>query len=536
VTFREVLRPVVAFMERAFVPREIFFRSADRFHHFRVSPRLQQGAFALAVIAGGWVLYASGAYVVHNVLLAGKEREIERKNLAYFDLLNEANQYNTQFSNIAKDLEENQAYLLSLLAKSPKARGDLEDIRRRLKASDDERARVLVAREGLRQKMERFAEQMRESGDRNDSLRAQVAQARALVESSRADVNKVAAARERLVNRLAELESELAAVTDDKQGLETGVAGLEQELNAAAITRRQLADEKSQLNQRLAEVSQQMQVSGARQSELEDEAAALQASLAQEIDRNSQIENQREYLQRRVGGLEQRLVDLRDAGQTVMERLSTRTKVSMEVIEKVVEMTGLDVDSLIAGIDSEALGRGGPFIPAGDAAAEFAPSLQLEASVSMLDRQLDQWTALREVVRMLPLVAPLDGYRISSGFGARRDPVNGRKGKHEGVDFAAPMGRAIYAPAPGKVVFAGWNGSYGWTVEIDHGNGIRTRYAHLKKALVKKGQEVDHREKIALVGSSGRSTGPHVHYEVLYKGKVQDPMKFIKAGEYVFKN
>jgi len=536
VIFKDALRPVVAFMERAFVPREVFFRSADRFHHFRVSPRLQQGAFVLAVAAGGWVLYASGAYVIHNVMLAGKEREIERQNLAYFDLLNEANQYNTQFSNIARDLEKNQAYLLSLLAKSPGAGEDIKAIRRRLKASDDERARVLVAREGLREKMERFAEQMRDMGDRNETLRAQVAQVRSLVESSRADVNKVAAARERLVNRLAELESELAAVTENKQEIELALAGARQDFAAAVESGRQLAEEKSQLNKQLAEASERVQDSDGRRTVVEDQLAALQTSLAQEIDRNSQIENQREYLQRRVGGLEQRLVDLRDAGQTVMERLSARTKTGMEVIEKTVEMTGLDVNSLIAGIDGETLGQGGPFVPADDGAAEFEPSLQLEASVSMLDQQLDRWTALREVVRTLPLVAPLDEYRVSSAFGPRRDPVNKRKGQHQGIDFAAPMRRPIYAPAPGKVIFAGWRGRYGRVVEIDHGNGIRTRYGHLKKILVKVGQEVGHREKIALLGSSGRSTGPHVHYEVRYKGRAIDPMKFIKAGEYVFKS
>ncbi len=535
-TFKEVLRPIVAFMERAFVPREVFFRSADRFHHFRVSPRLQQGAFVLAVAAAGWVLYASGAYVIHNVMLAGKEREIERQNLAYFDLLNEANQYNTQFSNIARDLEKNQAYLLSLLSKSPKARGDIKDIRRRLKASDDERARVLVAREGLREKMERFAEQMRDMGDRNETLRAQVAQIRSLVESSRADVNKVAAARERLVNRLAELENEYAEVTGDKQELETAVAGVRQELAASDESGRKLAEEKSQLSKQLAEATQRMQSADSRKAVAEDQLAALQTSLAQEIDRNNQIDTQREYLQRRVGGLEQRLVDLRDAGQTVMERLSARTKTGMEVIEKTVEMTGLDVNSLIAGIEGETLGQGGPFVPAGDGSAEFEPSLQLEASVSMLDQQLDRWTALREVVRTLPLVAPLNQYKLNSGFGPRRDPVNKRKGQHQGVDFGAPMRRPIYAPAPGKVVFAGWRGRYGRTIEIDHGNGIRTRYGHLKKLLVKKGQDVGHREKIGLVGSSGRSTGPHLHYEIRYKGRAIDPMKFIKAGEYVFKS
>ena len=535
-TIKDMVRLVAAFVERAFVPREVFFRSGDRFHHFRVSPRLQQGAFALAVIASGWVLYASGAYVVHNVMLAGKEREIERQNLAYFDLLNEANQYNTQFSTIARDLEKNQAYLLSLLSKSAKSRAEMEAIQRRLKASDDERARVLVAREGLREKMERFASQMRDMGDRNETLLAQIAQIRSLVESSRADVNKVAAARERLVNRLAELESQLDSVVSEKQELETVAADLRQNLAASVENEQQLEDDKSELNQRLAVVMRRVEESDGREAKIKEQVMALQTSLAQEIDRNSQIDNQREYLQRRVGGLEQRLVDLRDAGQTVMERLSARTKTSMEVIEKTVEMTGLDVNGLIASIGGETLGQGGPFVPVDGGAADFEPSLQLQASVSMLDQQLDRWTALREVVRMLPLTAPLDEYRISSGFGERRDPVNGRKSKHLGVDFATRMRRPVYAPAPGKVVFAGWRGRYGRAISIDHGNGVVTRYGHLKKILVKKGQEVGYREKIGLVGSSGRSTGPHVHYEVRYKGQARDPMKFIKAGEYVFKD
>ena len=533
--FRDALRPVAVFLQRAFVPREVFFRSADRFHHFPISPRLQQAAFVVSVAIVGWLLYASGAYVVHNVMLAGKERDIERQKLAYFDLLTEASQYNSQFSSITRDFEDNQSYLLSLLAKPAKDRESPEAIQRRLKASEDERARVLVAREGLREKMERFEAEMRDMGDRNLSLRAQVAQVRSLVESSKADVQKVAAARERLVDRLAELEGELAAVTESKQDLETVVAGLRKDLTASADARRQLSDEKAQLSNRLADLGKQMQDAGGRQAKLEQQMATLQTSLAQEIDRNKQAEGQREYLQRRVGGLEQRLVDLRDAGQSVIERLSERAKLSMEVIESTVEMTGLDVDRLIAGTEGETLGQGGPFIPAGDGAANFEPSLQLEASVSMLDQQLDRWTALREVVRTLPLAAPLDEYRLTSDFGERRDPVNGRKGQHQGLDFAAPMGSPVFTPAPGKVVFAGWRGRYGRTIEIDHGNGIRTRYGHLKKILVKAGQLVGHREKIALLGSSGRSTGPHVHYEVRFNGRAQDPMKFIKAGEHVFK-
>ena len=106
---------------------------------------------------------------------------------------------------------------------------------------------------------------------------------------------------------------------------------------------------------------------------------------------------------------------------------------------------------------------------------------------------------------------------------------------HNGVDLAGRRNSAIRATAPGKVVFAGWKGNYGRFVEIDHGNGFKSRYGHLNKTLVKKGQKVGHRAKIGLLGSTGRSTGPHVHYEVWFEKRALNPMKFIKAGRYVFK-
>ena len=105
----------------------------------------------------------------------------------------------------------------------------------------------------------------------------------------------------------------------------------------------------------------------------------------------------------------------------------------------------------------------------------------------------------------LPLVAPVDQYRLTSTFGPRRDPVNGRMARHFGLDMADPMGTPILAPAPGKVVFAGFSGYYGRLIEIDHGFGVRTRYGHLKAIKVVKGQTVRFREIIGLLGSSGRS-------------------------------
>ncbi|MFQ5773328.1 MAG: peptidoglycan DD-metalloendopeptidase family protein [Kiloniellaceae bacterium] len=522
-------------MAKAFVPREVFFRSGDRFHHFRISVRAQKLAAALGVAILGWGLYASGSYVVQRSILASKEAEIERHKLAYFDLLAEVGEYHNQFAKITKDLEENQAYLLSLLEQNPEGRRNLATIQSRLKSSQTEHARVVLAREGLRQKMAQFESDLREIAQRNISLQSQVAKMQALVKSSTAERDQVAAARERLVRRLAKVERELGEATAARQDLEQQVAGLREQLSTSESERERLVAGQSRLNARIASLDTKLSEASDRQSTLKNRIAGLSASLAQAVDRNVRMERQRDYLERRVGGLEQRLVDLRDAGQSVIERLSERTRLSIDIIEKTIKMTGLEANTLLAGALDRGLGQGGPFVPAADEAAEFGPSLQLEASVTMLDHQLDRWGALQDVVRSLPLSAPLDQYRISSRFGKRRDPVNGRKAKHLGVDFASWLRAPIYATAPGKVVFAGWRGRYGRTVEIDHGYGIRTRYGHMRKILVKVGQEVGNREKIGLVGNSGRSTGPHVHYEVRYKGRAQNPMKFLKAGKHVFK-
>jgi murein DD-endopeptidase MepM/ murein hydrolase activator NlpD len=151
----------------------------------------------------------------------------------------------------------------------------------------------------------------------------------------------------------------------------------------------------------------------------------------------------------------------------------------------------------------------------------------------MLDLRLDRWDALQRLVAALPTATPLEHFEITSDYGYRRDPINGRSAVHSGVDFAAPRNTPLYTTAPGVVSFAGWRGRYGRVVEIDHGFGIKTRYAHLAKISVKKGEELGIGVEVGLLGSSGRVTGPHLHYEVLFDGAPLDPMNFIKAGKNV---
>ena len=139
------------------------------------------------------------------------------------------------------------------------------------------------------------------------------------------------------------------------------------------------------------------------------------------------------------------------------------------------------------------------------------------------------------VLKTLPLAAPLDEYQFESPFGVRVDPINGHRAVHTGIDLSSAYRSPVYSTQAGEIVFAGYNGAYGRMVEIDHGNGIHTRYGHLNRLLVSVGQHVRAHTEIGLLGSTGRSTGPHVHYEVLVDGAAQDPMRFLEAGRSVEK-
>ena len=269
---------------------------------------------------------------------------------------------------------------------------------------------------------------------------------------------------------------------------------------------------------------------------LEMKIAALKDTLGQERQRIADLEGQRRDLELNGARLARQLMEMGEIQQAALDRLADHASLEIAVFEQTVAMAGLDVAALLGEdrVDDLEVGQGGPFIPEQYLAAPD-PVEAAAASLSVLDDRVARWERLQELLRGLPLAAPLEQYRISSGFGPRKDPVNGRRSRHLGLDFRAKLGTPVLSTAPGEVVFAAWKGRYGRLVEIDHGHGIRTRYAHLHKVLVKPGQVVGHRESIGLLGSSGRSTGPHVHYEVLVNGKQYDPMNFLKAGIHAFK-
>ena len=143
---------------------------------------------------------------------------------------------------------------------------------------------------------------------------------------------------------------------------------------------------------------------------------------------------------------------------------------------------------------------------------------------------------LREIFLSVPLAAPIEKYYITSSYGYRKDPYTKRRAFHKGIDLGAAWGSDIVSTASGKVSFVGNYGSYGKSVFINHGNGIQTRYAHLSKIFVEKGEIVDLGNIIGKIGNTGRSTGKHLHYEIKVNDKARNPYPFLKIGKNVFKN
>ncbi len=287
------------------------------------------------------------------------------------------------------------------------------------------------------------------------------------------------------------------------------------------------------LTKQIEGIEEEWRELAARNATLEHGLASIGSEVDDMLAAAGEVSRERDDLRNQVGQLETALGDMRVTQEALIDRLSERTSGTISQIETIVGMTGLDTEKLVARV-AEAMGgeagQGGPYVALPSGAED-----PLDHKVAMLDSQIGRWQYLRQVLNYLPLAAPVEYYRLASPYGKRRDPVTRRWAQHNGVDLSYTLNTPILSPAPGRIVFTGWRGGLGRVIEIDHGMGLRTRYGHLKKILVKRGQKIGYRDKIGLLGSSGRSTGPHVHYEILVDGKPHDPLKFIKARKYAFK-
>jgi murein DD-endopeptidase MepM/ murein hydrolase activator NlpD len=242
-----------------------------------------------------------------------------------------------------------------------------------------------------------------------------------------------------------------------------------------------------------------------------------------------------ETLQRRVNQLSQSLDKLRESHGAFLRHSADLTAVRIGELEKTLAAVGVNTKLAVAMVGDGRFGRGGPFIAAPQKGSNPLPLSDDFNPISLFNSHADRLDSLASVLKSLPLASPLADYELTSSFGARNDPINALTGIHEGLDMGASSGTPVSASGDGTVVWSGWRDRYGNMVEIDHGNGMKTRYAHLSRIMAPLGSHVSRGGIVGLVGETGRTTGPHLHYEVRMGDQATNPLKFIAAGQHVLK-
>jgi len=367
------------------------------------------------------------------------------------------------------------------------------------RAFRDLEAELARARVQLDTQLRARLELERELGGRIDRLEEELA--RRTAELTGEARRRVALEHElaRSAGELASLRQRHEAVLADLRAVAEGAASSEARLAALAAERQRLAEQVAALGDRLARALEERDI--ARRNE--------------------------KGLRWRIELAERRLAEAESARQVADGWLQEWMLRHVTAVETVLSDAGVDPVRLFerAG-EAIAAGQGGPLEP-----VEESTGAEVGRSVAFtLDEPLVRLRAAQQLIARLPLGAPLDEFEVTSGYGKRKDPITGTAAIHRGIDFGAPRNAEVLAPAPGRVLRAGRDGAYGLTVEIDHGMGIVTLYGHLKKLLVSAGDRVDFRQPIGIVGSTGRSTGRHLHYEIRVDGKPIDPAGFLEAG------
>lgn len=222
------------------------------------------------------------------------------------------------------------------------------------------------------------------------------------------------------------------------------------------------------------------------------------------------------------------MAEIMDADNIIVDTVTALTKENTDELQKNIKRINGTLATL--GLNQATLLRNAnkytnPLVGSAFTPIEF--DKELDEKYQKLADGLERWNGLRRLNEILPIGKPVNS-RITSNYGTRKDPFTGKPKKHRGIDFAGKIGTELMAVAPGRVVSAGERVGYGTTVEIDHGLGFTTLYAHLSQIIVSRGDWVRPGTVIGLAGSSGRSTGPHLHYEIRYKGAPFDPTKFVK--------
>ena len=337
-----------------------------------------------------------------------------------------------------------------------------------------------------------------------------------------------AAAQERFSSALAQIsimQTELLNSEDKRREMETGLDVVQATLRRTMMERETARDQMASLIAQAGGTGTDL--IGALGDPMTGTVDILADALAETADERDQIAADAEYAIQEAQDLEAQMRQMEDRNDEIFRQLEEAMLVSVEPLDGMFRAAGLNPEEIISEVRRGYSGTGGPLTPLQFSAMGGEPDADGLRANNILN-SLDRINLYRITSERLPFSVPLQvAYRLTSDFGARW----GRQ--HGGLDMAAPSGTPIYAPADGVVTFAGWSGDYGRLVKIQHEFGIETRYAHQNVIRVEVGQRVSRGDRIGDIGSSGRSTGPHLHYEVRVGGEPVNPMIYIRAGNDV---
>ncbi len=333
--------------------------------------------------------------------------------------------------------------------------------------------------------------------------------------------------------QVAEMQNRLLASEDRRRELETGIDVVQNTLRRTIHERDEARAEAD--TARLALVKE----TGSSRS-ADDRARDATATLeivTGALGETAQERDQMERAAERAAEIADQIADekraLESRNDEIFAKLEEAVTVSMEPLDKMFRQAGMSPSDLLSTVRKGYSGQGGP-IGKLSLSSKGAVSADEQRAAAILQK-LDDMNMYRIAAYKLPFAMPVkDRFRWTSGFGYRRDPKGMGTRMHEGTDMAGAYGTPIYSTGDGVVIHASWDNGYGRSVVIEHDFGVKTRYAHMSQVRVAQGQRVSRGDQIGDMGNSGRSTGTHLHYEVLVGGTPVNPMTFIKAANHVF--
>lgn len=336
------------------------------------------------------------------------------------------------------------------------------------------------------------------------------------------------------MDQVSEMQVLLLESEERRRELETAVDVIQGTLRTTIQDRDQARAEVASLRSDLTADTGSVLTSEARQRDMTRTIEALNDVVTEVASQRDQTALMMADATGQIDLLQFEAALMEERQERVFRQIEEAVAMSMEPLDNMFRSAGLSTDQIIGTVRSTYDGQGGPLMPITMSTSGEEPDRFSLRANEVLDA-LDTINTYRLAAQSLPFSMPVRGpYRLSSGFGYRTHPISGGRRMHAGTDFAGATGTPIHAAADGVVTFAGRQSGYGLIVILEHSNGFTTRYGHLSRIHVTRGQRVSHDELIGDMGNTGRSTGPHLHYEVRRNGDPLNPMTFITAGRDVF--